>query len=66
MNDGREVTVEMFKDILEQELVSIRKQVGDQAYQNGHYDLAAQLLEQITTSDEFAEFLTLVAYEHLA
>jgi len=63
--DGRKVTAQMFRDILAQELDAIRTQVSDQAYQDGRFALAAELLDQITTSDTFAEFLTLVAYEHL-
>lgn len=66
LNDGRDVTVELFRDTLQAELAAVRQAVGDAAYAVGHYELAGQLLEQITTSDNFAEFLTLVAYEHLA
>jgi len=65
LDDGREVTVALFRHLLQQELATIRKQVGDSQYQESHYALAAELLDKITTSDEFAEFLTLVAYEHL-
>jgi malate synthase len=65
LNDGRQVTVDLVKQTIHQELEAIRNQVGESHYQTGHYQLAAQLLEQITTQDEFAEFLTLVAYEHL-
>lgn len=63
--DGRQITVELFRDKLAHELHSIRAQVGDQVYQHGRFALAAKLLDQLTTSDQFAEFLTLVAYEHL-
>ncbi|BAP54831.1 malate synthase A [Thioploca ingrica] len=65
LNDGRKITVDLVRQTIHQELESIRNQVGEPRYQAGHYPLAAKLLEQITTQDEFAEFLTLVAYEHL-
>jgi malate synthase len=39
--------------------------VGEQHHESGHYALAAELLEKITTQEQFEEFLTLVAYEHL-
>ncbi len=65
LNDERKITVELFRAVLQQELSNLQQQLGDAAYQAGHYALAAQLLEQITCSDEFAEFLTLVAYAHL-
>jgi malate synthase len=35
-------------------------------YSLGKYDEAAQLFAQITTSDEFIDFLTLPGYEHLS
>lgn len=63
--DGRKVTAEMFRGILQQELDAIRTQLSDQQYQDGRFALAAELLDKITTSEAFAEFLTLVAYEHL-
>jgi len=65
LNSGRKVTIELVKTIMTEELENIRKQVGVQRYEAGHYALAAELLEKITTADEFQEFLTLVAYEHL-
>jgi malate synthase len=65
LNDGRQVTVDLVKQTIHQELEAIQNQVGEQLFQTGCYQLAAKLLEQITTQDEFAEFLTLVAYEHL-
>jgi malate synthase len=39
--------------------------VGDEAFESGHYKLAAKLFEDITKAEELADFLTLVAYEHL-
>ncbi len=65
LNDGRKVTVELFRETLQKELTAIYQHIGAFAYQAGHYELAAQLLDEITTGDEFAEFLTLVAYAHL-
>jgi malate synthase len=66
LNDGRKITVELFRQILKEEMESIRQEVGDTVYQAGQYPLAAKLLDKIVTDDELAEFLTLVAYEHLS
>jgi malate synthase len=65
LNDGRKVTVELFRHIMKEEMDKIHKEVGDAAYKAGHYPLAAELLEKIATDNELAEFLTSVAYEHL-
>jgi malate synthase len=65
LNDGRKVTIELVRQTIKEELEAIRTQVGEPGYQAGHYALAAELLDKITTSEEFAEFLTLVAYEYL-
>jgi malate synthase len=61
--DGRKVTLEMFKTVLKEELSHIRDAGGQGKYPS--LDLAAQLLDQIVSSEEFAEFLTLPAYERL-
>ncbi len=66
LNDGRKVTAELVKQVIQEELDSIRAQVGGEGQKPNHYALAAELLERITTTDTFEEFLTLVAYEHLA
>jgi malate synthase len=54
--DGRKVTVALFKEILSEEL---RK------YPGGKHELAAKILDDLVTSDEFVPFLTLPAYQHL-
>ncbi|MBI2824187.1 MAG: malate synthase A [Planctomycetia bacterium] len=65
LDDGRRVTIELVRQILREELDKIRAAVGDQAYTSGKYELAARLFDNIVASDEFVEFLTLPAYEHL-
>ena len=66
LNDGRNVTVELVQQVIGEELDKIRAGMGDEAYNGSQYALAAKLMEQISTQDEFAEFLTSVAYEHIA
>lgn len=63
--DGRKVTVELFRQILGEELEKIKDMVGQEAFTAGKYALARQLFEQIITRDQFTEFLTLVAYDHI-
>lgn len=65
LDDGRSVTLALFKELLPQELEKIRDEVGAAAYAAGPYQRAAELLSQFTASDEFLEFLTLAGYEQL-
>ncbi|WP_410497723.1 malate synthase A [Chitinibacter sp. S2-10] len=62
LDDGRKVTVELFRLWLPEEVTKIEQQ--------GRYSAtlteAAKLFDQITTSDEFVEFLTLPGYQRLS
>ncbi len=62
LDDGRKVTVELFRQLLAEELPKVRSYLGDEAYRAGKYEQAAQLFDRITTGD-YVEFLTLPAYE---
>lgn len=65
LDDGRKVTVELFREVLAGELVKIRESVGSPAYDSGKYALAADLFGRLTTSEEFTDFLTLPGYQYL-
>jgi malate synthase len=66
LDDGRRVTVEMFRQITGEELAKLRAQLGDAGYAAGNFERAARLLDTITTAAKFESFLTLPAYEALA
>ncbi|MEW5957038.1 MAG: malate synthase A [Chloroflexota bacterium] len=61
--DGRKVTVELFRQILHEELPKIREMVGENVYAGGTYEQAAQLFDRIISDEQFVDFLTLPAYE---
>jgi malate synthase len=65
LDDGRKVTVELFRRVLAEEMEKIQAAVGADAFAAGQYALAARVFDQIITSEQFVEFLTLPAYEHL-
>jgi malate synthase len=65
LTDGRKITIELFRDLMQEEMQNICKLVGDECFGDGKYNLAAQLFDQIISNDELDEFLTLRAYEHL-
>jgi malate synthase len=59
------VDIELFRKILAEELQNVRKLVGEEAYNSGTYEKAAKLFDEITTTKDFVEFLTLPAYNML-
>ena len=63
LSDGQKVTKQLFRSVLEEELTKIKSAIGDERFARGKFDAAQQLFDRITTSDEFAEFLTLPGYE---
>jgi malate synthase len=64
LDDGRKVTVDLFRTLLPEELQKVQQILGP-AYSVGKYEEAAELFADITTSDEFVEFLTLPAYNQI-
>ena len=65
LNDGRKVTVSLFREIMREELASIERTLGAEEYGNRSFAQASEIFDAITTSDDFVDFLTLPAYESL-
>ena len=61
LDDGRKVTVELFRQLLEEELPKVKETLGEESWKAGQYEAAAKLFDEITTG-EYVEFLTLPAY----
>src|SRR3954468_2595700 len=62
LDDGRKVTPELFKQLLEGELPKVKAYLGEAAYGAGKYEQGAKLFERLTLG-EYVEFLTLPAYD---
>jgi malate synthase len=62
LDDGRKVTVELFRQIVAEELAKLRATLGDAAFAAGNFEHAAKLIDGITTAETFETFLTLPAY----
>jgi malate synthase len=58
LEDGRKVTVELFRQLLAEELPRVKALGGE-----GKYDEAAKLFDRITADERYVEFLTLPAYQ---
>jgi malate synthase len=65
LKDGRKVTKELCRKLLPEELAKVRTLLGEDGWKAGRYEEAARLFDQITTSDDYVEFLTLPGYEWL-
>ena len=65
LDDGRKVTVELFKRLLAEELPKIKTYLGELAHSAGKYEEGANLFEKLTTDDKYVEFLTLPAYDKI-
>ncbi|WP_297892895.1 malate synthase A, partial [Shewanella sp.] len=59
LSNGKLVTKQLFKDMLVEELANVKQEVGSDRFTHGKFTQAAVLLEDITTSDELVDFLTL-------
>jgi malate synthase A len=66
LDDGRAVTVELYEQLLKEELAKIREEYGDAVYDGGRFPEATELFMRMVKSEEFDEFLSLPAYELLA
>jgi malate synthase len=62
LDDGRKVTVELFRQVTREELAKLRAKLGEAAFAAGNFERAAKLIDSITTAETFETFLTLPAY----
>lgn len=63
--DDREVTIDLYKRLLPEEMAKIKSLVGEKRFNSGKFDLAKQIFDELVTDDGFPDFLTLKAYNHL-
>jgi malate synthase len=65
LSDGRPVTAELVRQILDEETAKIRAQVGEETWASGRPDETRAIFERVALSEQLVEFLTLEAYEYL-
>jgi len=64
LEDGRKVTLELFRSLLAEELPKVKTYLGDVAWSAGKYEEGAKLFDKLI-ADEYVEFLTLPAYRQI-
>jgi malate synthase len=63
-NDGRAITPELFRAVLDEEMAALRATLGA-SFETGRFAEAIKLFSDMSLAPELAEFLTLPAYEVL-
>jgi malate synthase len=66
LEDGRPITIELYEQLLEEELAGIREEYGAAVYDGGRFPAATELFMRMVKSESFDEFLSLPAYEFLS
>jgi malate synthase len=64
LDDGPKVTRDLAERIIKEELATIRDSAGA-AFDAARYDQAVALFAEVALADDYAEFLTLPAYERM-
>ena len=65
LDEGRNVTYELFKALMREEMDALREEVGDTEFERVHYRRAAALIDEVTRNEDFAPFLTTIAYQEI-
>jgi len=65
IDDGIQITNELFQLWLKEELDGIQSEVGNNKFEQGKFIEAAKLFSEMVTKNEFDEFLTIPAYKQL-
>ena len=65
MDNEKIISSDYFNKILTEELDSIEKEIGNERFSNGKFDLASSLFKDMILKDDFDEFLTLPAYKYI-
>ncbi|MGW8948859.1 malate synthase A [Streptomyces sp. NPDC055709] len=63
--NGERATPELARKVAAQELAAIREEIGEEAFAAGKWQQAHDLLLHVALDEDYADFLTLPAYEQL-
>ncbi|MCX5143836.1 MULTISPECIES: malate synthase A [unclassified Streptomyces] len=63
--NGEHATADLARKVAAEELAAIRTEIGDEAFAAGKWQQAHDLLLQVSLDQDYADFLTLPAYEQL-
>ncbi|TPQ19528.1 malate synthase A [Streptomyces sporangiiformans] len=64
-DNGEKATPELARKVAAEELANIRAEIGEEAFAAGNWQQAHDLLLKVSLDEDYADFLTLPAYEQL-
>jgi len=64
-NSEETINVALFIEVLEEQLIVIKEEIGEDRFTAGKFTLATELFKSMIMSEDFDEFLTLPAYSHI-
>jgi malate synthase len=65
LDDGRTVTPELVRQVLDEETAKIRESVGEEVWQRGRPAETREIFDRVALAPELIEFLTIPAYTYL-
>ncbi len=65
LEDGRTVTPDLVRQVLDEETGRIREQVGSDVWRAGRPEDTREIFERVALSEDLLEFLTIPAYRYL-
>ena len=65
LEDGRTVTADLVRQVLDEETAKIRDEVGEETWRAGRPDETREIFERVALTEPLEPFLTLEAYEYL-
>jgi malate synthase len=65
LDNGERVTAELARKVAAEELANVRAEIGEEAFAAGNWQQAHDLLLKVSLDEDYADFLTLPAYEQL-
>jgi malate synthase len=63
LEDGRKVTPAWFETVYAEEMDKVKGEIGEAAFAGGRFPEAAKLFKDMSLAPDFADFLTLPAYQ---
>ena len=65
LDDGRTITLELVRQMINEELDKVKAAIGAERYERGQFAAATALFDELIARDTFIEFLTLSAYQQI-
>lgn len=65
LEDGAPVTPERLHEVIDDEMQTIAREIGEARFSSGHFSRARDLFERICVAERLDDFLTLVAYDDI-